>query len=184
MAERGTIDFGCPGCGARISVSERSAGARVRCSFCGRATRIPTDNVFSPAPVPIREFYWTAQQKQWILCAAVVALIALFSFRVAHTRTASTPRFDKSPAKQAARKKLIDGLIRDGAISRAKPGESAELWVGLAFRVAKFEEQENVASMAFCYLCPNDSEYATLSIVEDSTGKEIGQFTPLGLEMY
>ena len=100
--------------------------------------------------------------------------------------TRSGPSIDKSPEKQAARKRLIEKLISEGVFQKVDTmgGNLPKAYVRPAFYNLDFETKQQFVSVVYAYYF-NGSNISDLVILRDSRGgKDVGDYAPSrGLKM-
>lgn len=93
----------------------------------------------------------------------------------------STPvaTIDKSPQMQEKRADLIEELTRLQVFAKIEsPGSVPRVWVRPAFYLLDFDQKQNFVSVVYAYHFDGSSAGDFVRVIDNQTGKEIGQFNP------
>lgn len=91
---------------------------------------------------------------------------------------------DKSPEKQAERRALIEGLIREGVwLKVEQPATLPHAYTGHAWDSLNVDDKSSFASATLAYYFAHDPRASMLIIYDGRTGKKLGDFSGLGLEL-
>ena len=96
---------------------------------------------------------------------------------------------DKSEETQKGREKLIKDLKRKGLFRKIESWDGyhhdVRVWVGPAWYDVAFDSKQNFAAVVYGYYFDGTSYLDCVTIVDNMTGKEIGQYSAayLGLKL-
>jgi hypothetical protein len=96
---------------------------------------------------------------------------------------------DKSDETQKGREKLIKDLKRKGLFRKIESWDGyhhdVRVWVGPAWYGLAFDSKQNFAAVVYGYYFDGTSNLDSVTIVDNMTGKEIGQYSAayLGLKL-
>lgn len=117
-----------------------------------------------------------------IICAAI-GLFVLIAIALLSGGRNTSLKIDKSPKTQAARKEVINGLIAEEVFDRIEPRKVAvAVWVRPRFYLLEFKQKQLFLDTVFSYYLSDSGSW--LEIIDNNSGKKVGEFTIRGLNMY
>ncbi len=101
------------------------------------------------------------------------------------TATTTGTAIDRSPAMQAKRLKIINGLIKDRVFHKtAMPDKIPSVWVAPGFYDLSFDDKQSFVSVVYAYYFPTNSGDNYLLIKDSRSGNIVGSFnSQTGLKM-
>lgn len=158
--------------------------ALIKCKECGneissKASSCPKCG--APAPKKTSLFTW--------IIAGFFALVVFAAIIPINTSSppASAPApakksvvIDKSPAKQAERKKFIERLIAQGVIQKVDTmgGNLPKIYVRPAFYNIDLDTKQSLVSVVYAYYFDGSNISDSVILRDSRTGKDVGDFNP------
>lgn len=91
---------------------------------------------------------------------------------------------DKSAEMQADRKAFIEKAIANGAFQKIEiPGSLPRLWVKPGFYTLDFDDKASFVSVVYAYYFDGSNSRDVVRIFDSKSGKSIGAYSDLGLNL-